>query len=908
MRRRVAIHRSLHRADLIMGIERDLVFPIGMAAGLLITTSGNRPYQILLGLIVIAVGFALARKANKSEPILTKVFRKHFNHKKFYPAKDSHTQSQKSIDYNDFSRREKGLQSLLQYAVMVDDGTLLCKNGAFLVGYEITTRDTASSTSEELNSFSAEISSSLKNLGDNWVLHFDCIRAAEDYYPEKEDNYFPDAVSAAIDDERREHFESEGKHFRTRHYLFISWRPDLSDQKLSSFIFNDEEDDLQSTKSKENLGLKSLKTFQNSLVEIEDRLALSFGLRKLVEEETEKGVFSELLEVISYTISGERHPIKLPEVPMYLDYLLAAQDLTGGIVPKIADKYISVIAIDGFPAESYPMMLEALDNLAIPYRFNSRYVCMDQYTALKEIEKYCKSWNQKIIGFFDKLFNKALPKINKDAVLMVDDAESAYATTQTGLVAFGYYSGNIILLHEDKEILLSQTRDIRKVILTQGFTARVETLNALEGWLGTHPGNGYSNLRRIILHSLNLADILPLSTIYAGSTTAPCPFYPQASPPLMYAATDGSTPFRLNLHVGDLGHTLIFGPTGAGKSTLLATIAAQFRRYKDSNIFVFDKGMSMFPLVSGCGGTHYDIAGDGSQLAFCPLKEIDSDAEEAWAEDWVSTLCEMQKVNLVPEHRTAIHNAVLQLRTSPPEHRTLSNLYHYLQHSELKEAVNHYTVQGSMGRLLDAPDDSMALENFTVFEIEELMNLGEENLIPVLLYIFHRIEKSFKGQPSLLVLDEAWIMLGHPVFRQKIREWLKVLRKANCAVVLATQSLSDAKNSGILDVLNESCPTKIFLPNLTANQDIQLELYQGLGLNQTQINIISKAMPKREYYITSSEGCRLINLALSSLTLSFVGASGKEDIAAIKKLIALHGKSWWEHWLEMRNITIKYEA
>ena len=133
---------------------------------------------------------------------------------------------------------------------------------------------------------------------------------------------------------------------------------------------------------------------------------------------------------------------------------------------------------------------------------------------------------------------------------------------------FGYFSGNIILLNEDKESLLAQTRDIRKEILSQGFAARVETLNALEGWLGTHPANTYSNLRRIILHSLNLADILPLSTIYAGSATALVLFIRQDLRRLCMPLQDGATPFRLNLHIGDLGHTLIFGPTGAGKSVL----------------------------------------------------------------------------------------------------------------------------------------------------------------------------------------------------------------------------------------------------------------------------------------------------------------------------------------------------
>ncbi|WP_408670033.1 helicase HerA domain-containing protein, partial [Staphylococcus aureus] len=87
------------------------------------------------------------------------------------------------------------------------------------------------------------------------------------------------------------------------------------------------------------------------------------------------------------------------------------------------------------------------------------------------------------------------------------------------------------------------------------------------------------------------------------------PFYPPNSPPLMQVAS-GSTPFRLNLHVDDVGHTLIFGPTGSGKSTLLALIAAQFRRYEFAQIFAFDKGNSLLPLTLAAGGDHYEIGKD----------------------------------------------------------------------------------------------------------------------------------------------------------------------------------------------------------------------------------------------------------------------------------------------------------
>ena len=136
-----------------------------------------------------------------------------------------------------------------------------------------------------------------------------------------------------------------------------------------------------------------------------------------------------------------------------------------------------------------------------------------------------------------------------------------------------------------------------------------------------------------------------------------------------------------------------------------------------------------------------------------------------------------------------------------------------------------------MGHLLDADKDGLSMTNFNVFEIEQLMELGEKYALPVLLYLFRRIEKSLKGQPACIILDEAWLMLGHKAFREKIREWLKVLRKANCMVIIATQSLTDAVNSGILDVIVESTATKIYLPNPNAKDEETALIYKRMGLN-----------------------------------------------------------------------------
>ena len=193
-----------------------------------------------------------------------------------------------------------------------------------------------------------------------------------------------------------------------------------------------------------------------------------------------------------------------------------------------------------------------------------------------------------------------------------------------------------------------------------------------------------------------------------------------------------------------------------------------------------------------------------------------------------------------------------------------------------------------------------------MFEIDELMALGEKNLIPVLLYLFRHFERSLTGAPALLVLDEAWIMLGHPVFREKIREWLKVLRKVNCAVLLATQSLSDAVRSGIFDVLLESCPTKILLPNEEADKGGTdqvagpRDLYTLIGLNETEIDLLKNATKKRHYYVVSPDGRRLFELGLGPVALAFTAVSSREDIARVRALISAHGERWPEAWLAER--------
>lgn len=813
-----------------------------------------------------------------------------------------------------FRRRKKSVADLLNYAALVADGVVLTKSGALIGGWYYRGRDLSSSTVEERNYITARVNAAFARLGSGWVTWQDAIRVPAPAYSHASASHFPDPVSALIDAERRKHFMAEGAHFESEYTLLVMYTPPSRQHtRLADMMYDDD----QAQGSNADGGPKLIEQFVAALNDIEDYLDEVLRMRRMRSFEVQlpqggKVLRDDLVTYLHYCITGILQPINVPSCPMYLDAIIGGQELFAGDTPRIGDHYVACVSLEGYPHETSPNMLDALDHLAIPYRWSTRMIYHDQHEAIAQLTRFRRKWKQKEKSFWSQIFRTGGGIVNEDAVMMRRTAEEAITDASSGLVTFGYYTPVIVLFGSSRNELDERCRYVTREIVRLGFAARRETVNTMEAWLGSLPGHAEPNIRRPMLHTLNLADLVPLASVWPGRATNPCPIYPPESPPLLQAATAGATPFRLNLHVGDVGHTLIFGPTGAGKSTLLALIAAQFRRYRNSMIVAFDKGRSILPLCLATGGRHYDIGSERDSTGFCPLRFIDSDADAAWAEDWLASLYELQ-ANAAPSPRQKeeLHRAVMLMRQQP-EGRSLTEFVATVQDGSLRSALAHYTIGGPMGSLLDAAEDGLAASSMSVFELDDLMALGEKNVIPVLLYLFRRFERSLDGRPALLLLDEAWMMLGHTVFRAKIREWLKTLRRANCAVVMATQSLSDAANSGIFDVLIESCPTKILLPNEeadktgTATHPGPRDLYSMMGLNETEIGIIRTATKKRHYYTTSPEGRRLFDLALGPIALSFVGVSDKDQLRRVRQVADEHGEAWPFAWLDERGV--RYES
>jgi type IV secretion system protein VirB4 len=793
----------------------------------------------------------------------------------------------------EYRKRPQGFADLLNPFALVSEGVFLQKDGSLMTAWIYEGPDMESATSEELAVLASHVAAAFRDLGNGWMVQADSLRRTALAYPGR--GAFPDATSLLVDEERRRQYLRAGATYETLCVLTVCHLPPPDVQAKVSDFFVEVGEASGAHRGWETV----LQGFLRRCDELEDALSDRLALKRMDSP--------EILGFLHTCATGLAHALRVPRVPIDLDYFIGSEDLVGGFEPRVGLLNIRPIAITGYPSESFPGILDFLNHLAIPYRWSNRFILLDATTAEARLRVLRRNWWQKRQGL-SGMVKEALRQGgdtfgNRDAVRMAEDADDAVTEATSGLVRFGYYTSVLLLFGEDRRLLDARARAVLREFQHQGFAARVETVNALEAFLGSIPGHGYRNVRRPLIHTLNFADLIPTTSVFPGLPTNPCPFYPPASPPLFTANTSGCTPFRFHLHVSDVGHSLVIGPTGSGKSTLLGLIMAQFLRYEGAQVFAFDKGYSAFLLTKAVRGNHYDVAGpDAAGLAFTPLARVDEPSERLWAQDWLESLMALQSITVTPAHRSAIASALVRLGSG--EGRTLTDFLHTVQHHDVRNGLRHYTLEGAMGRLLDAESDGLSgMGAFQVFELEHLLRLGPANVIPVLLYLFHRIEQRLTGDPSLLILEEAWILLDHPVFAPKIEEWLRVLRKQNCAVVLASQSLAEVYASPKRDLLLESCPTKIFLPNSEARSSHSSTQYRALGLSSRQTELIAGSVPKRHYYVVSPLGRRLIELALGPIALSFIGVSSPSDRKRAQRLFDKEEDDWQSTWLRERGLS-----
>ncbi|OWQ98501.1 conjugal transfer protein TrbE [Sphingopyxis witflariensis] len=796
------------------------------------------------------------------------------------------------MNLSEYRSKSARLADFLPWVCLVADGVVLNKDGSFQRTARFRGPDLDSATPAELVAVTSRLNSTLRRLGSGWAVFVEAQRVPAISYPVSE---FPDVVSELVDVERREQFREEGALFESFYYLTLLWMPPAEEAaRAEAWLYEG--------RSKTGVNPKEL------LAGFIDRTGRVLHLVEGFMPEAEWLDDGETLTYLHSCISTKTQRVRVPETPAYLDALLADEALVGGLEPRLGEHHLRTLTITGFPSVTFPGLLDELNRQAFGYRWSSRAIMLDKTDATRLLTKIRRQWfaKRKSVAAILKevMTNEASVLTDSDASNKAADADMALQELGADEAGIAYVTATITVWDRDPALAAEKLRLVEKIIQSRDFSCTVEGVNALEAWFGSLPGQVYANVRQPPVSTLNLAHLVPLSAVWAGAERDE--HFGDA--PLLYGKTEGSTPFRLSLHVGDVGHCLVVGPTGAGKSVLLALMAMQFRRYEGSQIFAFDYGGSIRAAALGMGGDWQDLGGalhdagsDGS-VALQPLARIDEAAERAWAAEWLAALLAGEGIAVDPGAKEHIWSALTSLATAPVAERTLTGLAVLLQSQELKLALAPYLVGGPWGHLLDAEAEHLGSARVQALETEGLV--GASSAATVLSYLFHRIEGRLDDSPTLIIIDEGWLVLDSPAFAAQLREWLKTLRKKNASVIFATQSLADIESSAIAPAIIESCPTRIFLPNERAAEPQIARVYERFGLNHRQIEILSRATPKRDYYCQSRRGNRLFDLGLGDIALAFAAASSKSDQIRIGELMAAHGQQQFAAaWLRHRGLT-----
>ncbi len=812
---------------------------------------------------------------------------------------------------NQYKESKNRLSGFCPWACMVDDGVALLKHAALMRCFIFYCPDLGSSSAESINAVSYHFNNAIKSLGDGWAVQFEVQRYKTQDYP---DSTFTNEAAFIIDKCREKNFKNAGSHFESSYYLtFTKELESEIKQKSKSFFFKSGD---TSDKTVNTASIR--KEIQNFIISTDKLIA---SLQSKI-----KAIPLNSVECVSYlhtSVSLKWHLMNLPDHFMFLDRIITDQDIETSIPLKIGDggsaSFCPIISITDFPMETYPAIFDALNAANEEYRWSTRFICLSKNYALKHIDKWQARFHSSRKNAKQFLMEEAMKvesnRENQGAIALEGDASQAQEEAMTDRYGFGYYTSTLMVWDDDVDIAMDKARDLESIISSCGFSSKIETNNAFQAFLSMQPGNVLANVRRPFISTGNLSHIIPLSSIWSGmQRNDHTKEVTGVGAPLLACSTLYSTPFFFNLNVGDVGHTMILGPTGAGKSTLLNLLEIQMLKYPKSNVIIFDVDKSARGVTMASGGIYVEPAGN-DKIAFQPLAELESVTDFLWACEFIEMLLIEQNLIVTPEMKLSIRQSLNLMKGIEVEDRTLTTFSQYVNYedeqshkNEIKIALSPYVKGGQYGDIFDADSTSMPLSKWVMIEMAGLMKLSSQAVAPALMFLFKYVEKIWENKNdeiTLLVMDEFHVFLKNPIFLRQIEQWLLRLRKKRVYCVFATQNVASAKKAAISEIIVQQCLTKIFLADESALAPPQLEGYRFFGLQDSEIKSIQTAQMKRDYFYKSKLGSRMFQLDLDRTQLSIFSPDHEFLDLLETKYGRNSGKPLVKEILEHNNINYK---
>lgn len=803
------------------------------------------------------------------------------------------------LDFKKMSKEPLNqLKYITPYSFIISPSVCFLKSGALMATYQVEYPDLESSSASSIESLASLFNRSVMSLAQNegWAIFFDARRYKTKDYPAGE---FDNLAGWLIDQRRAENFHKYGEHFTTDYYIsFVYQLESDAESKTTALFFKNNGKQNQKNSVKKSKALftgknlpeiqKEVENFLDDVEKVMGTLSTKIWCHHLDD--------SELFTYIKSNVSLEKQDLVYPEGTFFfLDNFICDEDVRTSMPLKIGEFYAPVIAVMDFPNKSYPGIFDRLNRTMTEFRWTTRFIPLSKDESAKEADKYQKrmySARKSAATLFTELAaNVEIDRENQGAMEMESEAGQIQADIAMGEYVLGYYTSNLMCWDRNLEKAKEKSRKLQQVVRSCGFAAKEETFNNVEAWCGMMAGNVYSNIRRPLISTRNMSNIVPLSSAWQGMLYNDFTLETSGSAvPLLTCSTSYGTPFFLNLNVRDVGHTFVFGPTGAGKSTLLALLMAQATKYKNANIVCIDKQLSSRAFMVASGGVYVEPGKD--EVAFQPLSELknpdecsESEYRESlmWCQQFIECLILQQNIEVTPQMSKAISETLVLLSLKESNMHDLTSFQGYVNFTNsetgdntIRTALDPYCRGGAFGSIFDADKTTLNLSKLMTIEMGSLMRLSEKAVAPALMYIFRYLEKLWtvphgEKQPlTFLFLDEAWLYLQHPVFAGFIQEWLRTLRKKKVFCIFATQEVSAASKSSLRDTIVQQCLTKIYLADESA---VSLaESYKDFGLTDSEIVALSEATMKRDYYFKNPNGSRMFTLDLDDFQLALISS------------------------------------
>lgn len=772
--------------------------------------------------------------------------------------------------------RERALADTLPWALLVDEGVILLKDATLLGGFIIRGHDLGSAPASALNQAANTVRELIGQLPSGWSLEINIHRTARRSYPCSAQSAFPSEVLAKVDMEREHHFTLPGSYYQTRHTLLFSFTPPRESVRKVEGVF------VRGQTASENYAAL-IDGFQQAMEELQGFLSPSFEVRRMND--------TDITTECHQCLSGDAEPVK-PDGG-YLNYALASGDLLPGFIPRYRNQHLYLVSITSFGPSVVVASGDFFNTLRDDVRWHMRYLPLSRSDAESRIRGIQKNWFSKRQGL-----RAFMPGGEKSEAVMEDphavamQAETAEAQAEVagGQARFGFLSNVVVVRDADLQRGKARATALVQRARETGFVAALESVNAPSAFLGSLPGFGSVNLRRLLVSSKVVSHLFPVTLPWSGDPHNPSQLFPKQTPPLIMVGGKGATPFQFHLHHGDVGHTLVIGATGAGKSVLVGTLMMSWLRYTESRVICFDLGRSHARLTEKAKGEHVNL-GKATAPPIQPLRHLETETDRLWAESWVEGLCALAEVPITPEERIGIGHAIRQVAEESPEHRHLGPLHVNLP-PRIAAVLAPYTVQGAFGWLFDGiQEEDREGARMRTIELSEVHGLGDTVTVPLLMILFRQIERALNGSPTLIVIEEAWAALMRPEFSTRMQQWLLTLRKQNAAVVIVAHNPLQIRQLPNASIITDSCPTRILLPNPEARIEEHAAVYRFLDLSNREIETIAGATQKRDYYYSSPRGSRLFDLCLGPKARDVLLPPKQEDEPSIGTIESILSES-----------------